>query len=106
MRRNDMNTLRQQNPSAPMKQELPLVRRCAEKMGTCAKDLGQVQHGFHLGHRHTDRDRVKDPDTYPRTHTQTFTRTECRHMIANERDRQSKRFEQQGDRQHRRREAA
>ena len=51
-------------------------------------------------HRHRDR------HVPTHTHTNTFTRTECRHMIANERDRQSNPFEQQGDRQHRRREAA
>ena len=51
-------------------------------------------------HRHRDR------HVPTHTHTNTFTRTECRHMIANERDRQSNPFEQQGDRQHRRSEAA
>ena len=38
-----------QNHSAPVRQELPPVRRCAEKMGACAKYIGQAQHGFHLG---------------------------------------------------------
>ena len=37
-------------------------------------------------------------DTHPHIN---YIRTESRHMIANERDWQSKRFEQQGDRQHR-----
>ena len=71
-----MNPLRQQNPSAPVQQELPLVRRCAEKMGTCAKDLGQVQHGFHLGHRHGDTDTDTETDTYPPTHTHKYIYTD------------------------------
>ena len=45
----EQSTPAPKNPSAQVRQELAQVRRCAEKMGACATEIGLIQHGFHLG---------------------------------------------------------